>query len=86
MFQLNPDLLNKLSSDRLTRMYIFEKVSANVEDAVHERIISDTIKMQNFDLSKKLEFLEQKLFEEADVQNVDVKKIREIVEEEFSVW
>ena len=86
MFQLNPDLLNKLSSDRLTRMYIFEKVSANVEDAVHERIISDTIKLQNFDLSKKLEFLEQKLFEEADVQNVDVKKIREIVEEEFSVW
>lgn len=51
MYQLNQDILPKLSSDRLIRMYVFESVSVNVEDIVHERIVSDTIKMKNFDLT-----------------------------------
>ena len=65
MFHLNQDLLTKLSQNRLIRFYIFERVSVNVEDAVHERIISDTIKVENFDLKQKLNLLETKLFEEA---------------------
>ena len=35
MFHLNQDLLTKLSQNRLIRFYIFERVSVNVEDAVH---------------------------------------------------
>jgi hypothetical protein len=57
-----------------------------VEGAVHERVVSDTIKARNFDLSRKLKCMEQKLFEEAEFYEIDVRAIRTEIDAEFKAW
>ena len=48
--------------------------------------MSDTAKMRNYDLSQKLKFMEEKLFEEANAYELDVRGIRKEIDEEFKAW
>jgi hypothetical protein len=60
-----------------------ERIEVLCETAVHRRIMSDTIRMKNFDLENKLRVFEKKLFIEAGNREIHTKEIRQQVQEEF---
>ena len=67
------------------RLYIQTRIEKECETSVHQRIITDTAKIRNYELQKKLSALEKKLFEAADQHQLNVKQMREDVFAEFGI-
>ena len=47
-----------------------DRIENQCEKAVHKRIVSDTIKVKNWDLEIKLKHFEKKLFKEAEKKEI----------------
>ena len=69
---LTPDNWLELSRNRIMRLYFTEMIERGCQDVVHSRITSDTTKLRQFTTSEKLKLLEEKLYDEASIQNIDI--------------
>jgi hypothetical protein len=82
---LPSEFLDKIGQDRVVRLYMQENIEVGCQRVVHDRIISDTVKNRNMELGEKLKMLELKLFEEAERQQIDTKKIRLDIKKDFKI-
>lgn len=66
------------------RAYMAEEIEQGCQKAVHDRIISDSLKVKSKEMGRKLRIIEKKLYIEAESQDIAVNGIRKEINQEFA--
>lgn len=71
------DLLQKISNDRVARLYMQDNIEILCEKSVHDRILTDTAKVSSWDRTNKLRVFEARLLTEADSLGLNITELRD---------
>ena len=72
-----------MSNDRVARLYMQDNIEVLCEKSVHDRILSDTAKIQSWERGNKLRVFEARLLTEADLLGINIIELRDQVYKEF---
>ena len=72
-----------VGKDKILQLYFEEGIQRGCKDIVHQRIISDTAKMQTFELGQLLRRFEKVLYQEAHQQGIEVRQLQQQISREM---